>query len=894
MKRFFKKNAESLDDEIFIIKKDSEENITKPKYQTVPQHVLTPQEVISGFESEKNTNLKNTGALDSLKKRMTNGTSNESKTDNSEPDKPLNNTLYADVFPKKEIQTKPIIENQSNPIEKTFKKEDVQPIVAKPENEEKRELSLLDKCIAYTKDENGKETELNSQPLYKLQSVAEIIQSDRKKTLENLSAKYDISFDNLGYSTEIPNDNSKVYTNEAVENQISETEPETTSVEEVFEEKITFKNVQSNVKSIISDIDMQSEIKETASSKNLNNTATITFTPVNDGKANTTHLSVSSRTRPIDLTGELIKFPESTPEPEAVQLEKNEFEDYVPVEELDCQKNAGKIIRKFAIKSRNSFLITILSFLLTILLALTKLPLMSELILSHTKVAMIICAAITGLIIIINGKMFISLKSIFKRRSNPDVCAALASLTTIAYAILGIITNNIINDFLLLLGIILSFRALMIYLKTSYMLLNMRMLRTKAPKTAVRLIEDNAVTFAMSKNSIEGDVLIAAPQKAENISDFMKYSTFSTFLGGKLPVLNVISIILSIILGFTCSFYFDGIFYGLYAAAAVQYFTAFPVVFFIDVLPLYHANKKLKSKGGMIAGKTGADHIEMANAAVIEAADLFPAGKITLHQMQVLADNNLEDTLVRAASLTESLNSSLAPIFKEIAGTGNITALPDSDTVKYEDRMGISGWVDNRLLFIGNRTLMEAHGIEVPSVEVDRKILRQGFFPVYVATREKACALLIIQYSVDRQIARELRKLTALGVTLLVNSCDPNLIEEMICDYFGLYSDSVKVMSAAGSHMYKNAVAPIKSVSAPAVYRSNPLALTSILNCASKIKKSNLILTVIYIITSILGAVIFAYSSLGGSGNLISETTLLLYGLISTVVSYIIYFFAKP
>lgn len=35
--------------------------------------------------------------------------------------------------------------------------------------------------------------------------------------------------------------------------------------------------------------------------------------------------------------------------------------------------------------------------------------------------------------------------------------------------------------------------------------------------------------------------------------------------------------------------------------------------------------------------------------------------------------------------------------------------------------MGISGWVDNKLLFVGNRTLMEAHGIEVPSVETTAK-----------------------------------------------------------------------------------------------------------------------------------------------------------------------------
>ena len=162
--------------------------------------------------------------------------------------------------------------------------------------------------------------------------------------------------------------------------------------------------------------------------------------------------------------------------------------------------------------------------------------------------------------------------------------------------------------------------------------------------------------------------------------------------------------------------FFDGSLYGVCAAAAILCLTALPISLLIDALPLYHASKKLSKKGAMLAGKTGAELVEQANAVVINANDIFPSGTVTLHQMKVLSENNLEDTLLRAASLTETMQSPLSPIFKKIAGNSNITVLPDSDTVKYEEAMGISGWVDNRLLFIGNRTLMEAHGISVPDL----------------------------------------------------------------------------------------------------------------------------------------------------------------------------------
>ncbi len=523
-----------------------------------------------------------------------------------------------------------------------------------------------------------------------------------------------------------------------------------------------------------------------------------------------------------------------------------------------------------------------------------KLPVMSELILGKTFITMIVCSALAFIVVLLNIGMFASLAKIFRKCSNPDVSASLTTLFVIAYAVVGILKSEIILNMLLILSVLLSLRSIGKFRKYAYMLSNLMQLGNNREKKAVKLIDDPAVTFAMAKNSIEGDTLIAAEQKCQHIEDFMKYSTFGTFLNGKLPIITVLSLLLSAITGFITATYFDGLVHGFYAAAAIQCFACLPSVFFIDNLPLYKAAKKLNRFGCMIAGKTGAESIEMANGLVLNSTDLFPIGTVTLHQMQVLSENNLDETILRAASLTETLKSPLAPIFKRIAGESNITTLPDSDTVKYEDKLGISGWVDDKLLFIGNRTLMESHGIMVPSVEVDRKILRGGYFPVYVASGDKACALLMVQYDVSPTVARELRRLTKIGVTLLISNTDPNITKEMICDYLGLYDDSVMIMSTAGCHMYKNAVPKEKSCSAPAAFKGTSIALAKIVNCANKIRKSNTLLSISYIITAVLGIIIFAYASFNGSGSLIDSGIILLYTLISTVISYILYLTQKP
>ncbi len=849
-----------------------EENTRKPTI-TAP-HTLTPQEVISSPQPQVITN--NHKALDALKRRMTDAVDSA-----QEQIKEAEVTEESDIIAEDS-------EVLNSATEEDLKEAEITPL---EENNDSDVLdskeSLLDKCMPYLIEEDGTDTTINKEPLYKLQSVAEILKSDSEKFLEKLSLNYDIAFDDLGNASveneaiieEKPEENTiKEKVEEPVKEEVSEPKPVSS-----FEDRI-----------IISDIDTPITKVDKPKNDMIYNTATITFTPVDDGGADR-KLNVSTQTRPLNFTDEFVKIPvKEEKATDEVRLEENDFEEFVPQEEVTNDKEGRRILRKYSLKKRKSFLAATFSFLATIILCLNWIPPIARLILADTRLWMSISSAITFIVLLLNLDCFKSLKKIFSHDSTPDIAVSFSAVSVALYSVFGILNNESVVEMQIFLGAILSFRALGEFLKASYMVSNLKIALSSTPKNTLKLINDSAITYTLAENSVEGDALVAATQTADSISDFMKYSTYGTFIDGKMPFITGISLILSVITGIVCAFYFDGISYGFYAASVIQCLTALPAAFLIDNLPLYKAGRRLNYTGAMILGKTGAEFAEMANAAVINADKLFPAGSVTLHQMQALSPNNLEDTIVRAASLTESLGSTLAPIFKTIAGTGNITALPNSDTIKYEDKMGISGWVDDRLLFIGNRTLLEAHGITVPSLEVDRKILRQGYFPVYVATENRACALIIIQYNVKPEIAKELRRLTDSGVDLLVSSCDPNLTEEMICDYFGLYEDSVKVITTAGRHTHKNITAPAKNVVTPAVCGRSSVGIAAVLNCASRIKKSNMLLTISYILALILGTVMFAYSSFGGSGTLLSSGTALIYMLATTIISFLLYLIKRP
>lgn len=850
-----------------LFKKKSSDEFLEPKAegkietisQVTAKNTLTSDEILSfGNDSRDTVSNKSTNALEHLRERMSKASENTVKTENT--------------------------------TDENIKKKNT--AVAKETVFEKKE-SLVSKCSPYFINEDGSDATVDNTPLYKLQSVTDILKSSVNDSIDRISREYGLDLNNtkkpakIAEKPEVKKDNENTLSKKfavSIENHLV--------TEEARPNTVT--NVQSNVVQVISDIDVPANAVPTKADE-ISNTATITFTPISSNDT-TPHISVSSMTRPLDLTNEIIKISEEVPKAaETVKLEKNAFDEYEPKEEFLKNKNAGKLIRSFRLSKRSSFISASVSVLVLLVLLFFKLPFMTVVMLSNTKAFAVTNLVLISFAVIFNIKMFKSIPKTFTNKSTSDVLASIASVMTTAYIALSLNSNSLIIDLPLLLAIILVFRAVTQFFKDSTILSNIKQILSEDKKTAIKLLSDPAVIFAMAKDAIEGDALIAGETKTSHVDGYMKFSTFGLFLNGNLPIITVVTLLVSLITGLVCGFYYDSLQTAFYAMAVICCLAAMPSLFLIDSLPLYRAAAKLNSKGAMIAGKTGAEHIEMANGVVLSSSDLFPKGTVTLHQMKVLSENNLDETLIRASVLTEYMGSTLAPIFKQIVDSGNITTFPDAETIKYENRMGISGWVDGSSLFVGNRTLMEAHGIEAPSIEVDRKILRQGFFPVYVATQDKICALLIVKYSVNPEVSNELRKLTKSGVTILVKNTDPNITKEMACDYLGLYSDSVEIMSGAGYHMYKNATVEQESIAAPAAYKKDmPCILATILNCAARIKISNILLTVTYVISAILGIVIFTYSSFGGSGELLESSFVLLYCIITAAVSYLLYLLKRP
>lgn len=829
-------------------------------------NAITVDELNSG-ESLKNNRSEVKSPLEALKNRMKNSISAEEKAEQSE----------------KNITKIPPIQD-----------------------DDEKQGSLLEKCKAYTVDDQGNDFSLDSHPLYKLESVAEILKSDGAKALDSIAEKYGIK------SEDVPNKEKSI----EEKNVKKESKPEPKTAVTVHNEQDKAEARDSKIyeeflKAPVEIIEMQSGMPDISDIDNVQksnsdingvspDTSTIRFTPVKDSNEDTAHITVSSLTKPIDMRSELQDANLSTAEVKhQTKLERNEFEEFSVKHEYKSFDETKKFTRKLALKNRSAFLRLFGTFITVIAMLVFLITPLRDMLVTDIKAAITVCASFFALSLIFNYDAFLNLKNIFNKKCSGDSLLVIFSLCILLLSALEAFIEEAEYSsntyYIILLGtLIMLSRAYFNFKRSSYMLSNFKQIATTKPKKAVTLITDSATTFAMAKNSIDGDVMAASPRNADFIEDYMKYSRFGMMMSGRMPIITVASCVLALALGIISNLYYSSTVASVYCLCCIMCISCLPCLFFIDVLPLHSASKKLNKKGAMIAGKAGAWQLETANAAVISSQDFFPSGTITLQDLKILSESNVDDILMRAASLTEAVGSPLSPIFKQIAKTNSAYTIPDSDTVKYEERLGLSGWVDNELLFIGNRTLMEAHGITVPSIEVDHHILHKGYFPVYLASGGNACALLVIQYNVMPEIAHELQKVTGLGVTLLISNCDPNINEEMICDYFGLYSDSVKIISNAGVHMYKNAVTPVKSCSAPAAFRTSAMTFIYIMNCASRIKKSNAVLSVVYAVAAALGIVSFIYISLFSSSGIPDAVTVILYSVVTSIVSFLLYLIKKP
>ncbi len=260
---------------------------------------------------------------------------------------------------------------------------------------------------------------------------------------------------------------------------------------------------------------------------------------------------------------------------------------------------------------------------------------------------------------------------------------------------------------------------------------------------------------------------------------------------------------------------------------SVPYFS-----YLVDALIISKTSKKLLEKGGMLAGWDAFNECNSANAIVFDSADIFDEDGGNVFGIHSFYDIQIDEAILYTASLLIKSGGPLGNLFKRII-VGETSLLPPVDSLTYEDKLGLSAWIFNRRILVGNGDLLRNHNVVIPDVALVERHLCEGRYPLYLAVDGKAAAVFIVSYDINNENARLLKSIEKNSLSLLVRADDANITDEMVSSKLSLPQSGVKVLSAVSGDIYKNYCAGITSAAdALLMHDGKPHSFLSAINAA--------------------------------------------------------------
>ena len=492
-----------------------------------------------------------------------------------------------------------------------------------------------------------------------------------------------------------------------------------------------------------------------------------------------------------------------------------------------------------------------------------------------------ICTALSAVILLaVNFKSSMSFASIKDNDFKTDLLPATLTIASVIQSLFGILSIDVGNiNFALVGAVIFGIFSLVKLIRLKDVSANFAFICNEDEKNLVSFIEKNESNKIIdSKDEI--DYRIAYRKSTSNITEFVKNSmSLGAFEGSvkNFYIGSVIaSLILAIIFAVSCKSAGLAIFgfcFGLAIASPIS-------ALIMTIVSIRRVNGALKKYRVTLFGYSSAENIDNTNVVTVDASDLFNKNNVKLYNIKTFGGLSLDRAIIDASALLSAANSPMMNIFNDIAEGESI---PEADSVNYEDRMGLSGWVGGRKTLIGCRTIMETHNIDVPSIEVDRKIYMNGYFPVYMASEGKLSALFVVGYNADASLSYYVKRIFNSGLTLLVKTCDPNITEDMVANYYGIDRDSVKIASHESEIRMEKANT---SNNATIICDNIKGYLSGIISSINLIKFSRYLVIAQFIITA-LAFMLFGISAATGSIGLFSYVSLVIYNIINLSLLYI-------
>jgi cation transport ATPase len=543
-------------------------------------------------------------------------------------------------------------------------------------------------------------------------------------------------------------------------------------------------------------------------------------------------------------------------------------------------------IRKLFVRSVFMGIITFVQLILTVFVGIFPDTLLNA-IPNSPIIYAILNLLVAGSVIFVNRvTIYSGLIPLVKLKGNSDTALAIASI--------GMGLQSLISMFRLVgqtkfeiqfYSIIVSIGFLCNCIGKLMMVLrvkdNFKFISSETPSRAVKIYTNEEIARKMVSGTVNDSPIIAYHHKTKFLSNFLKISYApdpSEDLAGKIaPVTAICSLAVAFLYGIT-----HASFTGAVDTLAVMTAVSIPICTLLAVnLPMRMLCKKLNSAGAMIAGYPSVKQFCDTNSVMIDSNDLYPEGTVKLDGIKTFANHRTDESVLAAAAVLREAGSPMAAVFNRgMLNKEQNDALPEVETVLYEDGMGLVGRVNGERVLVGNRTLMHKYNINTPSEDYEEKYLIEGRRITYLAQQGELISMFVTTYTSDPEIAASLRKGEQSGLSYLIRTTDCNITAERVAEDFGLYFRSIKILPTGLGNVCKEAQSQVEDKSRAYLGTRGKISsmVRGVAGCIN-IKGNISLAIVIQLIALILGLLLVATLCLYAGNTVVGTIQILVYSL---------------
>ena len=490
--------------------------------------------------------------------------------------------------------------------------------------------------------------------------------------------------------------------------------------------------------------------------------------------------------------------------------------------------------------------------------------------------------------------------SLFRLQGNADSAVAFASVCTFLQSLLALffpgefVTPGLIPIYASLLCVELFFHALGNLYIALRVQKNFQFATASFPKYAAKFCRNDKILREISSEIGVREPAIAYQKRTRFLSDFLKNSYLfdpSDYLSS---VMTPVGVGLCILIGLL-EWILTGDILIAVSALTVNACIAVPVTGVLALhLPLFSLCKKALKKGAMLTGFGAIKQFSNVNEVVFDALDLYPTGAVRLVGLKTFGGQRIDEALLCAAAVVYHVGGPMQWTFDQII-QGRHKILPKVESVSYEDKQGLLGWVENKRVLIGNRQFLEKYGIDALPLNDEKKYRKGGYDLIYFASGGKLVAMFVLHYQPDGKIAKELERLEYNGVNVLIKTMDPNITAEKIARDFELYFQTVKVLPIRLTNQLNEFIKkPDETTKTYLVTKGRMESFARILSGCIRLKSNSTLTVLIQEISVILGFVMVAFLTFYAGVTQIGAVELLLYLLFWILASLIVPRIRKP